>query len=834
MKNFKRFIIFVIVALSLFGLSKVFKNKNLATEVKDVNTTLSLDDIGNGKIDNNVITLTEKESKKVLDEIVNVEFIGDEIIVSFKKNVSKPLKNLEKDQIVFIRPVDDSKSNYAILNEGFAGKIQVVEKDKVIFNRPKIEEVFTELVIDTDLIQNQISQVEMYLADGVTLETPEIYLASKSSDFEINITNTKNDGKPKMESIYFSVDKKKIGSTYLSGKFEITDLGVDYKIDYKKDRDQAVTESMFKIYGNTEFDFNISAKKELITTEKSDNKYDKLKDDKTLAYLLFKLGAVPVEIGFGDIVTPSLAAGVFINFNNEGEISIDVEVFLNYNDSFEKGVELVREEDKSAINIITDEESPKVTLGVNGVEINGEGELFLELEAAMVILGIDLASLSIDKGVDAEGNIALKTGLNFSEEGIDLENNLEALLKVDSFARFSARIDILKLANLDLSYQNEFYRKNFISFPKVTEFDGRTVDLTGLEELSSIEEEIDGDNVKDRVVLYGVKDSVWSDRGKYIVIYNGKNNKVLTTMDCDIIDNKLLNVVDVTGDGKKEIHVGSFFGSGYSSYLLEYKDKTYKAVNFKEPAASINITPLDGYKIQFVESTLGVNQTANLTESQREQYTSFKVYNSNGKLTNASVLNQASKSSYATILDIDNDGVVEFVRQMRITGISEGDILCTVISVYEYRDGEFVLEDAFVQAGVYEYTPNYVEAEEFVMKEPTFELVEDGVINLIVNEVNNGYVLADRVQWNNNTGNGYGIDGIDGVVGMYKLSDNCQFASMCMNPTLPDSGSVLDFNGFKGEIDSRLQAIPEIERARFCVAKVENGEITLIGTVYLP
>lgn len=840
MKFLKRIILFIIVIAALFGISKLFKNNNLATNVDDSKTTLSLDEIGGGKINDGVIVLSQKDSEKVIKETSDIDFTDGTIVIKFKKKTPKSLKKLEKDEIVLIRPSEkNDKDNNPILAEGLTGIVQAVESDSIILTSANIDDVFSELVIDTALIQNQISESSVYLADGVTLETPEVYLASSDKDVKFNLVNGKNDGAPKIEKLSINVEDKKLGDISLSGDIEITDLTMDYKLDYKKGRTPEVDAFKFQILGDISSNLGIGYKKSTDDLkEPPKDIFEKLKKDSTLAYIFFKLGAVPVEVGVGNIISPSLGVGVFINYDIEGELSIETSLVFDYSDNIKAGIELVKENNESKIKLLDKEEKPKVGVELNSLEINGESQIYGELEAAAVVLKINLASLAVDSGIDAEGKLALTRSINLSDDELNLDDFIDGSLNIDWVNKFKAAVDILKAVNLDLQYNKEFSRTNLLSFPKVVEFDGRTVDLSGLKEISVIESDINEDKIDDRIAIYGTSNE-WGS--KYIVIFNGKDNKVLTTIDCDIVDSFLIETVDINGDGKKEIHVGSYYGgtgAGSRSYLLEYKDRTYKRVPIRERGENdsyADIKLIDGFKLQLTQSTLGIDEVVNLTEAQREEYTKNKIYNSNGKLITKERLSNFSTPLVGVITDIDNDGELEYLDQYSITDYYSSSRLYCEIYVYKYIDGELVLRDVVIQPGVQGYTEDYVESEEFVMKEETFETPADGIIYMVVESVEDGYVDADKVEWVTiQESNGYSIEGIDGDIGRYKLSDNCKFTTMTMKPDDPEDGTSADFSGFKSAIDDMMKAIPGIAKARLCVAKIENGEITKISTVYLP
>lgn len=840
MKILKRIIILIIVIAALFGASILFINNNFAAKGDDPNTTLSLDEIGNGKINDEIIVLSQKDSEDIISETSDMEFSDNNIVIKFNKKTPKSLKDLKKDEVILIRPSQENKKDKnEILSQGLVGIVQSVGSDSIILTSANIEDVFDELVIDTSLIKNQISESSVYLADGVSLEKEDIYLASSEGKVKFNIVNEKNDGAPKIEKLGINVENKMVGNTTLSGDIEITDLTIDYKLDYKKGRDPVVDDFKFQILGDISSTLEVEAKMDIKEEkDKPKNMLEKLNDNNSIGYIFFNLGAVPVQVGKGDVINPSLGVGLFLNLNTDGKVTIETNLMFNYSDSIEAGLELVKENNKSKIKTIEKKEKPNVTVKVNGIEINGETEIKGELETAAVFLTIDLASISVDAGIEAEGKLALATSINLSEDGVGLDNNLDGSLNVDCSSKFNAGVNIAKLMNLEAKYSKEIARFNMISFPNVLEFDGRTVDLSGLEEVSVIEEDINGDKIKDRVVMYGIYEG-GSASGKYIVIFNGKDNKVLTTLDCSIVDNRLLDVVDINKDGIKEIHVGCYFGPpGYASYVLEYNDKSYKVIPQENKKNNSSIELIDGYKIKVTDTDLGINKIVNLTEKQREEYTKNKVYNSNGRLINASVLEKSSRPLWGIIKDIDNDGTLEYLDPILVNGIDKNDCLYVEVRVYKYVNGEFVLQDIFIQPGVYQYTEDYVEAEEFVMREEPFAKPSDGMLHLVVENVNiqEGYVDADEVQWVNYIGvsTGYRIDGIDGDISKYKLSNNCKFATTTMSPMDTDKGTSININEFKSEIDEKLIKFKETPRARLCIAKIENGEITKISTVYIP
>lgn len=213
-------------------------------------------------------------------------------------------------------------------------------------------------------------------------------------------------------------------------------------------------------------------------------------------------------------------------------------------------------------------------------------------------------------------------------------------------------------------------------------------------------EDITGDNVKDNIILVGMKKNnpqdLYSDKIR-LVIQDGNNKKfykvLLGKIDYGYKSN--LFIGDFDGDRVSDVLIGlsnDEKGESCSYSLLSFKNNKkhymFKQDNFSK-GLSFEVDFVDGFKANILNKHLNKYYLADLS-NKRDTYINSRTYDNNGELV------QDRKGSCSGLIelrpqDLDSDGTFELKGIQRFTGISQEDTIGYAKSIWKYEGSKFVL-----------------------------------------------------------------------------------------------------------------------------------------------
>ena len=235
-------------------------------------------------------------------------------------------------------------------------------------------------------------------------------------------------------------------------------------------------------------------------------------------------------------------------------------------------------------------------------------------------------------------------------------------------------------------------------------FDGSVIDVSGFNIVNTVHKDINGDNVKDIIELYGSQGQDSSDRwplSEAILIKDGKNNNILTSINIKgngpyLLDNSQnITLADLNNDGILDINLNTFNGGNGSqiSEVFLYENRTYRNISdelFKEQR-SYEVELFDNFRISITIKGTGISTTYQLTQKGQETLIGSGYYSSEGtvlKKVDSDKLYGYKDYGYG-IKDVDGDGMNEVTYQ---DSLELGDYRLALVLSANYENGKCTLK----------------------------------------------------------------------------------------------------------------------------------------------
>lgn len=245
---------------------------------------------------------------------------------------------------------------------------------------------------------------------------------------------------------------------------------------------------------------------------------------------------------------------------------------------------------------------------------------------------------------------------------------------------------------------------------KTPEFDGKTYDVSGLNEKEVLRTDLNNDGVDDIIKIYTQPhDKEYSDftiqRKTYLVMTNGKDNTVLTSVelatDVYIEYDFSIDAKDVNNDGVKDIGINYIFyvAEGRCCSFLTYKDKTYVEADsslfkYTEEENDVKYTLLDDFILQGqAKSNPDLKCTYNLNADEKQNHIDGGFYTTSGKMMSKDESTAPIEKyfHYVKFEDVDNDGKYELIHENSV-GVEQffaGYSVCYVRKAYKFEDNKW-------------------------------------------------------------------------------------------------------------------------------------------------
>jgi hypothetical protein len=325
-------------------------------------------------------------------------------------------------EIFMVRPTEENPM-------GFTGKVESINGNTITVSQPAIDEVFTSVKMNIEKQLNSDDIIDIVLADGVTLNdyqtasTPPSITSADHTALATGGTATFGDFSLSLKTVLYDHDKN-IDTTndqvVLRGKLGVKDISVKAvcdednlqtgKLDMEVSASAIVTtDVVIDVSG----EYKISLKDALLKNkDKKKLIFEGIKEDNKLilGYLLFDLGTMSAQAGFGEPVITTLAGAIELTTTVAGEVSGNFSLGASYEAYLKTGfktnntqVEFIKEVKDN----VTGNPKPNVhTILTAKVDIKSQATVGLDL--AVYFVGVKFAAISNDFGVYVNANITAK------------------------------------------------------------------------------------------------------------------------------------------------------------------------------------------------------------------------------------------------------------------------------------------------------------------------------------------------------------------------------------------------------------------------------------------
>lgn len=203
--------------------------------------------------------------------------------------------------------------------------------------------------------------------------------------------------------------------------------------------------------------------------------------------------------------------------------------------------------------------------------------------------------------------------------------------------------------------------------------------------LATYSVDVNGDKVKEKVYLHGVK-TEWGYEKVYLYVENLKTKKVLTKQYISDYANLSGNGIcfgDINGDKVSDIMPVLYIGGTNGDHLTKLytmKGNKPKQIGIKLTGQwdSKLINDESGYSVLFTTNFSKKKYTLDINENEY-----LKDYIENNR---EYAINQDGRGPYWSLKDVNKDGVSEIVFGAECDGTCHGDYLATVNMYYKYNN----------------------------------------------------------------------------------------------------------------------------------------------------
>ncbi|MBU5437185.1 hypothetical protein KQI42_04140 [Tissierella sp. MSJ-40] len=217
--------------------------------------------------------------------------------------------------------------------------------------------------------------------------------------------------------------------------------------------------------------------------------------------------------------------------------------------------------------------------------------------------------------------------------------------------------------------------------------------------IEELQGDINGDKIKDRVLLIGEKeneDDIYN-KSIFLKVVDGKSKKVsdIKINDFGGYEGKLF-LGDFTGDKVEEaMIVTNTGGSGgmVDTRIISMKDNKGKIIFDGKDNLGINFKGkfADNFKAELKEDTLDEKLVIDLSAF-KDSYIEQGIYDKNGKLLKETEP-WTDPFSGLNPIDVDGDGVYELLGHQTIAGAYHANTISRLNSIFKYEDGEWKVKE---------------------------------------------------------------------------------------------------------------------------------------------
>lgn len=220
------------------------------------------------------------------------------------------------------------------------------------------------------------------------------------------------------------------------------------------------------------------------------------------------------------------------------------------------------------------------------------------------------------------------------------------------------------------------------------------------EVIQELQKDVNGDQVKDRILLIGEKekkDAIFN-MCFMIKVIDGKTNKETTIKLEDFAGyGGEIFLADFTGDQVADIMVTTNSGGSGGiifSRIITLEDHEIKIIFNEKDNQGLNFEGkfVNGFKAELQEANFKKVITIDLSAF-KDLYIESKIYDSNGKILEK-VEPWTDPFSVLEPIDIDGDGVYELKGFQAISGAFHANRISDLISLWKYGNGKWKIKEA--------------------------------------------------------------------------------------------------------------------------------------------
>ncbi|MGM0409553.1 MAG: hypothetical protein ACQEQF_02225 [Bacillota bacterium] len=205
---------------------------------------------------------------------------------------------------------------------------------------------------------------------------------------------------------------------------------------------------------------------------------------------------------------------------------------------------------------------------------------------------------------------------------------------------------------------------------------------------------------EDLIALVAKRDneeSIFKDELK-LIIKSGEEKKEYSLNDFNGYNPKM-EIKDFTGDHNKEIFLkAATGGSGgiYNHLIIAYDGEDFKKIFDEDDNRGVEANGYFGSDFtahlyfENLDKEVDLDISAN-----KEAYIEDNIYNKDGKMVLRNLIRPYSNPfSLLEAIDYDGDNIYELRGKQRIVGAYGADTISEIESIWKYKDGKWVIEEA--------------------------------------------------------------------------------------------------------------------------------------------
>lgn len=352
---------------------------------------------------------------------------------------------------------------------------------------------------------------------------------------------------------------------------------------------------------------------------------------------------------------------------------------------------------------------------VKGDQYLSEGSYEKAIETFEVVIRKDSQSIKGYLGI-ADAYSALN---EYAKAEFYIDKGLEVLNFDESLARKKEEINALMSMDMSdmKSEKSEVELEDVSTIEKEVEFiNDYSINIAEYEEFDRLIDDIDGNGEDEVLLLLGKGERTYLDEC-YLVILDARESKILTIYEGGTYDVSINQVVDITGDGIKDIVIGAHSGgtAGGWQYELIFRDGRYEKLEYVNNSY-VNSGFLDGFKYFYSANVGGevVTKTINLLSEDIKELVSEGIYTNSGQYI--SIAHEVNKSIGTGYVDINEDGKKEIISSNTVTVTCNGCSQIIENRIYQYTESGAELIDFYL----YSASENYMNNQDIYVQVPDY------------------------------------------------------------------------------------------------------------------